>query len=288
MDAVWKIYQYFDDDRLRVVLFVLWCIAVLFVWKDAQSRRLRKYIVLPAILLVVLFLNPIVAPKLLQVSDTNQCLRFFWMIPAALFISNCRVKAVGMLRDKKWLLLVLLVALAGIMLYTDRFSKLRNQWQRTTDNWYKVPPVVIELCDRIMQDGAGLEKRAIFPLPLSLWVRQYQPGIDLLYSWSKDGTLTPEQKELFYRFRPEEEAKEQKEEYDGTPVDLDRAGELAAELAYNYIILPADHDYTGALESSGYREIARVNTDVDVIYSTYDEEYILYRLQAVSGEVAQR
>lgn len=288
MDAIKEFCQYFDDDRLRVLLFLLSCAAVLFWWKDDQASRLRRFVVWPAVLLVLLFLNPVVAPRLLQASDTNQSLRFFWMIPVTLLISVCIVKAAGTLRNRKWLLLAVPVALVGVLVYTHRFERLRGEWQRTTENWYKVPPVVIELCDRIMEDDAGLEKTAVFPLPLSLWVRQYQPGIDTLYSWSKDTTYSPEQKELFFRFRPEEEAKYYKEEYDGTPVDLEQAGALAAELQYNYIVLPADNDYTGTLEACGYEEIDRVNTDKDVIYNSYDEEYILYRLQKTPEEVTQK
>lgn len=284
MEAIREIYQYFDDDRLRILLFVLCCVIVLFIWKDEQSRQLRRFIVLPAILLVVLFLNPLVAPRILQASDTNQSLRFFWMIPATLFIAICIVKVVHSLRCKKWLLLVVPMALAGILVYTGRFQRLRGEWQKSTENWYKVPPVVVELCDYIMEDDENQEKRAIFPLPLSLWVRQYQPGIQLLYSWSKDTTYTPEQKELFFRFRPDEEAKYYKEEYDGTPVDLEMAGGLAAELQYDYIVLPAKNNYTGSLEACGYQEIWRVNTEKDVVYNSYDEEYILYRLQNSSEE----
>lgn len=287
MSASWEIYQYFDDDRLRVLLFLLSCAAVLFWWKDNQASRLRRFIVWPAVLLILLFLNPVVAPRLLQASDTNQSLRFFWMIPVTLLISVCIVKAAGTLRNRKWLLLAVPVALVGVLVYTHRFERLRGERQKTTENWYKVPPVVVDLCDQIMEDDADLDKTAIFPLPLSLWVRQYQPGICTLYSWSKDTTYTPEQEELFFRFRPDEEAKYYKEEYDGAPVDLGEAGKLAAELQYNYIVLAEENDYTGNLEDCGYEEIYRANVGKDV-YTTYDKEYILYRLKEPRGEAEQK
>lgn len=286
MSAVWETCQYFGDDRLRVVLFVISCIAVLFVRRENWSRRVRRFIIWPAFLLLVVFLNPTVAAKILKESDANQSVRFFWIIPVVLLISICTVKLAGALRSKRWLLAVPIILL-GILLYTDRFQKLRSNWQPTTANWYKIPPVVLELSNRIMEDDANLEKRAIFPFKLSLWVRQYQPEIELLYSWQKDATYTPEQRELFFLFRPEEEAKANGEEYDGTPVNLVKAGQLAAELEYNYIVIPVENEYIGTLESCGYREIYRANPDAEVTAGPYEAAYILYRRENPAEEVGQ-
>ena len=286
MSAVWEACQYFGGDRLRVVLFVISCIAVLFVWRGRWSRRVRCFIIWPSFLLLVVFLNPTVAAKILKESDANQSVRFFWIIPVVLLISICTVKAAGALRSKRWLLAVPIILL-GILLYTDRFQKLRSNWQPNTANWYKIPPVILELSDRIMEDDAYLEKRAIFPFKLSLWVRQYQPGIELLYSWQEDATYTVEQRKLLFLFRPEEEAKANGEEYDGTPVNLVKAGRLAAELEYNYIVIPVENDYIGTLESCGYREIYRANPDAEVTASPYEAAYILYRLENPAGEVGR-
>lgn len=286
MSAVWETCQCFGDDRLRVVLFVISCIAVLFVWRGNWSRRVRCFIIWPSFLLLVVFLNPTVAAKIQKESDANQSVRFFWIIPVVLLISICTVKAVGVLRRKRWLLAVPIILL-GILLYTDRFQKLRSNWEPTTANWYKIPPVILELSDRIMEDDVNLEKRAIFPFKLSLWVRQYQPGIELLYSWQEDATYTPEQRELFFLFRPEEEAKANGEEYDGTPVNLVKAGRLAAELEYNYIVIPVENEYIGTLESCGYQEIYRVNPDAEVTAGPYEAAYILYRLENPAGEVGR-
>lgn len=286
MSAVWEACQYFGGDRLRVVLFVISCIAVLFVWRGHWSRRVRCFIIWPSFLLLVVFLNPTVAAKIQKESDANQSVRFFWIIPIVLLISICTAKAVGALRSKRWLLAVPILLL-GILLYTDRFQKLRSNWQPTTANWYKIPPVVLKLSDRIMEDDTNLEKRAIVPLPLSLWVRQYQPGIELLYSWQEDATFTPEQRNLFFLFRPEEEAKANGEEYDSTPVNLVKAGRLAAELEYNYIVIPVENEYIGTLESCGYREIYRVDSDAVVTAGPYEAAYILYRLENPAGEVGR-
>lgn len=286
MSAVWETCQYFDDDRLQVVLFAISCIAVLFLWKGDWSRRVRRFIIWPAFLLLAVFLNPTVAAKILKESDANQAVRFFWIIPVVLLISICTVKAAGALRNKKWILTVP-IALLGVLLYTNRFQRLRSQWQPEMENWYKIPSMVVELCDYIMEDDTNLEKRAIFPLPLSLWVRQYQPGIELLYSWQEDATYIPEQRKLFFLFRPEEEAKANGEENDGTPVNLVKAGRLAAELEYNYIVIPAENEYIGTLESCGYREIYRVNPDAEVTASPYEAAYILYRLENPAGEVGR-
>lgn len=287
MNAILEIYQYFDQDRLRVILFVLSCIAILFFWKDTQGQRLRRFIVLPALLLLILFLNPIVAPQLGQAAEIAQSLRFFWIIPVTLLISICVVQTIDRLPHKKVLLLLVPAAVGGLLWYSDSFEKLRGQWNGQAENWYKVPNVVVELCDKIMEDDADMEKRAIFPFPLSLWVRQYQPAIQTLYVSSWDNSFTKEQYELFFSFRPEEDAKYHKREYLGTPTYLEDVARQAIEQNYTYIVLPSESDqYEGNLLDYGYEEIDRVNTDNTERYTAYQQEYVLYRMNTDTGEEA--
>ena len=101
MVATCKYIEYFDADRLRLILFLVSCIAVLFFWKDRQGQKLRRYIVLPSIALLALFLNPLVATKLQAVSDGAQSLRFFWMIPTTLLIAILIVRILAALPKKR-------------------------------------------------------------------------------------------------------------------------------------------------------------------------------------------
>ena len=282
-DFIWQNLQNYMGDSKTWYLFPLTLVLILF----ARKKEYRVLGIYPYLLFFVTVCNPYLITfmgNLIGLSDRYY--RFFWIIPIVLLISICTAKAVGALRSKRWLLAVPILLL-GILLYTDRFQKLRSNWQPTTANWYKIPPVVLKLSDRIMEDDTNLEKRAIVPLPLSLWVRQYQPGIELLYSWQEDATFTPEQRNLFFLFRPEEEAKANGEEYDSTPVNLVKAGRLAAELEYNYIVIPVENEYIGTLESCGYREIYRVDSDAEVTAGPYEAAYILYRLENPAGEVGR-
>lgn len=192
MDATCKYIEYFDTDRLRLILFLVSCIAVLFFWKDCQEKKLRRYIVLPSIVLLAVFLNPFVASKLQDGSDGAQSLRFFWIIPTTLLVAILVVRIFAALPKKRVLILLIPAAMMFVFQYADGLERIRGQWNGQAENWYKVPNSVVELCNQIMEDDAGVDKRAIFPLPLSLWVRQYQPGIQTLYAWSWDSsTFTP-------------------------------------------------------------------------------------------------
>lgn len=279
MDATCKFIEYFDSDRLRLILFLVSCIAVLFFWKDRQGQKLRRYVVLPSIALLTLFLNPLVATKLQAVSDGAQSLRFFWMIPTTLLVAILIVRILVVLPKKKALILLIPAAMVFAYWYSDGLERIRGQWNGRAENWYKVPNSVVELCDQIMEDNAGVDKRAIFPLPLSLWVRQYQPGIQILYAWSWDSsTFTPERYDLYFSCRPQEACRYYGTEYLGTPVYLKDVATKAIQQNYPYIVLPAQQDgYEGDLKDYGYEEIGRVNTDLTKRDTSYDQEYVLYR-----------
>lgn len=289
MDATYKFIEYFDADRLRLILFLIGCIATLFFWKDRQGKKLRRYIVLPSIVLLAVFLNPFVASKLQDGSDGAQSLRFFWIIPTTLLVAILVVRMFAALPKKRVLVLLIPAAMIFVFRYADGLERIRGQWNGQAENWYKVPNLVVELCDQIMEDDAGVDKRAIFPLPLSLWVRQYQPGIQTLYAWSWDSsTFTPERYDLYFTCRPQEACRYYGTEYLGTPVYLKDVATKAIQQNYPYIILPAQQDgYEGDLRDYGYEEIFRVNTNLTKRDTTYDQEYVLYRTTLTAGtEVA--
>ena len=127
MDATCKYIEYFDADRLRLILFLVACIEALFFWKDRQGQKLRRYIVLPSIALLALFLNPFVASKLQDGSEGAQSLRFFWMIPTTLLVAILIVRLLAALPKKKVLILLIPAAMVLVYQYADGLEKIRGQ-----------------------------------------------------------------------------------------------------------------------------------------------------------------
>lgn len=270
MVSMRSLLAYFWVDRPRVIYFVLCCgLVLLLAWKrrDAVSVRLRRYIVLPSAVLLVLLLNPVVAHFLVTKYEETRSLRFFWLIPVSLLMAAASVLLVDWFRPRALKIAAAIVLPLGVLATVNQFHSLRNTWQNHTTNWYKVPDVVIELADTIMQDDAGVEKKAFFPTPLNLWVRQYCPGIEMPYAWSK----------VNGDFEPAQQIYDTVEKAEGA-VDLDQLAYWAAEGGYHYLVLAADGDYTGSVTAHGFAEIYRIDVDPVKDTNSYDKEYVLYRL----------
>ena len=263
-----SLLAYFWVDKPRVIYFVFCCALVLVLaWKrrDALSRGLRRYIVLPSVLLLVLLLNPVVAHLLVTRYEETRSLRFFWLVPITLLLAVVTVLLVDWLPRRRQKVLAAVAVPVALLAFSDGFSHLRVTWQNRFTNWYKVPEVVIQLDDWIVSDDAGLEKTAVFPTPVNLWVRQYRPEIVLPYEWNKVNKQSEEAKMLYEVIEEAEDA-----------VDLEEVNHWAVAGGYNYIVLDSGKTYTGILPD--YEEVYRVDVDPAQDTNDYDREYILYRL----------
>lgn len=271
MVSVRSLFAYFWKDQPRVLYFVFCCCLVLLLayWKRNQlALQLKNKIVFPAILLIVVFGNPVSAHILVTKVMETQSLRFFWLIPVSLFLATATVMIVDFI-PKRWLKIVVAIVVIPILLFSGRGLKiLRLNWQNNTPNWYKIPPVVIDLCDYILADDTYSEKSVACCFPLNLWVRQYTSEIYLPFSWSGG-----ENHDLMKAMELQE----------GKAIDLNLVGRLSAKKSYSYIVLPREQDYFGSLESYGYREIYSIDINPESDENVYDREYVLFRLEERSG-----
>lgn len=237
----------------------------LAAWKRNETAfQLKNKIVLPGLLILIVFGNPVSAHVLVTRAVETQSLRFFWLIPISLFLAAATIMLLDLIPHRV-MKSVLAIVIIPILLWSGRgLQIIRKNWQYDTPNWYKIPPVVIDLCDYIMQDETCSEKSVAFCFPLNLWVRQYEPEIYLPFAWSGG-----ENRELMYAMQVP----------DGETMDLDKVARLASEKQYNYIVIPREGDFQGNLESGGYLEIYAVDVNLDSDDDQYDREYVLYRLE---------
>lgn len=270
MVSIRSLLAYFWVDRPRVIYFLLCCCIVLFLaWKrrDIFSVRMRRYLVLPSVVLLVLLLNPVVAHFLVTKYEETRSLRFFWLIPVTLLMAAASVLLVDLFPKRGLRVLAAVILPLGVLATVNQFHNLRNTWQNHTTNWYKIPDVVIELSDAIVQDDAGVEKKAFFPTPLNLWVRQYRPEIEMPYAWAKVNADSEAAKQIYNIVEKAEDA-----------VDLDQLAYWAAEGGYHYLVLASDGDYIGSVTAHGFEEICCIDVDPVKDTNSYDKEYVLYRL----------
>lgn len=263
-----SLLAYFWVDKPRVIYFVLCCLVVLVLaWKrrDILSRELQRYIVLPSAVLLVVLLNPVVAHLLVTGYEETRSLRFFWLVPVTLLLAAVTVLLVDWLPRRGVKVLAAVAVPLVLVVASGGFSRLRDTWQNRFTNWYKVPEVVIQLDDWILHDDSGLEKTAVFPTPVNLWVRQYCPEIELPYEWTKVNWEFDPAAELYWVI---EEA--------GDTVNLDEVNYWAVVGGYNYIVLDSAESYIGSLQD--YEEVYRVDVDPEQDTDYYDREYTIYRL----------
>lgn len=267
MVSMRSLFAYFWRDQPRVICFVLCCAAVLLLawWKrDALAVQLKNKIVLPAALLLVVFGNPVSARILVTQAEETQSLRFFWLIPVSLFLAVAAVLLLDRL-PRRWLKGVAAAAIVPVVLLGSRqFTALRANWQNDTPNWYKIPQVVVDLCDYILEDDTYTENRAAFVFPLNLWVRQYDSDIFLLFCWAGGENL---------------DLRDAMEMEEGEIVNLNRISYLAAEDDCQYLVIPAEGRYVGSLEKYGYTQVYAARGSLGEEVDDYDKEYLLYRLE---------
>lgn len=271
MVSMRSLFAYFWKDQPRVIYFVVCCCLVLWLAyrkKNKTAIGLKDWIVLPSLLLLAAFGNPVSAHILVTRAVETQSLRFFWLVPISLLLAAVTVMLLDFVPHRALKIIVALAILPVLFLSGRKLQILSKNWQYETPNWYKVPQVVVELCDYIMQDENCDEKSAAFCFPLNLWVRQYEPSIYLPFVWSGG-----ENHELMNAMQVP----------DGEVMDLDEVARLSSEKQYSYIVIPAEGKFRGSLESGGYQKIFSVDVNPASDEDKYDREYILYRLEERSG-----
>lgn len=268
MNSLKDILGYYGQNQVMAICFGCCCAVVLgWAWKTRAPAavRLSKLLVVPSVLLLVLLLNPVSAHFAIALFHDSQVQRFFWLVPMTLILAVCVVLFLGKIPGARRRAAVFVLVCCVVLLGGNGFPRLRATWQGRADNAYKVPPVVVELCDEILQDDAP-RKTAVLPMPLNLWVRQYCPQIALPFAWNS--------------VEPDDNAEDLYELYgenNGEAVDLTELARLAREGGYTYIVLPEQGLYTGELTGNGYTELCRVDAEPESDQTVYDGAYILYR-----------
>ena len=143
-----SIFAYFWKAPERVVFFVACCAVTWYlVWKykDKTAILLRNKIVIPASILIVLFLNPISTHFLVSRVEETQYLRFFWLIPVAILLAAVTVLAICRLRQRKAKVVVAAALSVLLLAFGGNFARLTITWENARPNWYKIPQSVIIL-----------------------------------------------------------------------------------------------------------------------------------------------
>lgn len=154
--------------------FVFLIFAVIaFVYLAVTCKELRGKFLFPIGLVIFCVVNPILYKF---VFSEIIYWRMFWMIPDAVVIAIAAVYVIKNIKDKFKVFFIVIIP-ACVMFFGTNVYK--NQEYKKTENYYKVPNDVIELCDIML--AIDDTPKCVMPVEFYLDARQYNGNIELLY-----------------------------------------------------------------------------------------------------------
>ncbi len=229
-------------------LIVSWfLIALIYLFIKEKRKPLRILFIYVPVILLLLFFNPLFAGIVYAAADAEVYYRILWLIPMTPVLAYSIVCIISELAGiKRWLfgvLSLILIMISGKYVYS-------NPYFHPAENMYHVPQAVVDICEAIEVEGR--EVRAIFPVELLQYVRQYSPVVCMPYGRDIIVSKWIVHNELYDVM--------ESEEIDAQAI---AAGCRAQEVVY--IVLPEDKKVKGNL------------ADYDFDYFASVDGYVIYK-----------
>lgn len=177
MVEIWQeilqLYKEYIGSGMVAALFLLSVVYLLFEEKE-QVKKVMLAVVPLAIM--ALFACPVFAWILARCLDEEIYYRFLWLLPMTVVIAYAGVKLILKLQGIRRM--VMLLAVCSVIMVCGDYV-YDNPYFSRAENPYHVPQTVADICDRIIVDGR--EVRAVFPLEMIQYVRQYTPYVCMPY-----------------------------------------------------------------------------------------------------------
>lgn len=233
---------------------ILYIICVFLI--GLSKKKYFSQIFFPMLLFIGITLNPIIYKIIGERFLSGVYWRVFWLFPIALTIAIVASEMISA-QNKCWKKIFLMVAMAGIIIYTGEpvISRANYDFPK---NEYQLADSTIQVCDAILADTNGRMTRAIVPYELLTQVRQYTSYIGLLYGRNVDGFISDiDGHELWaYDIMSSEE------------VDLDSLRIIALYKEVEYIVFDSTINMVSEdISVDGYKYIATV--DQYIIYKVF-------------------
>lgn len=182
-NIVEKFTNYYGDFKYFAVFIVALVLNIFFIKKkDKDARKIVVY--LPIIILLILF-NPIVYMIVKPFADSGRVYwRFFWLVPLAPTVAYAMVKIVYIKENKilnyilSGIFVILFFVFGNYMYQIHNFQKVGNIYKCPDDIFY---------CIQVMSEQEIENKKAMIPIAVVPWVRQYDANIATVYERSPGG-----------------------------------------------------------------------------------------------------
>ena len=238
-----NLLQEYMGTGLIVSMFL---ISLIYLWIVEKRKPVRILFIYVPVILLLVFFNPLFAKLVYRVADDEIYYRILWLLPMTIVTAFAIVDVFGKLEGVKkaafGVVSALVVMISGSFIYN-------NPYFERAENLYHVPQTVVDICDAIEVEGR--EVKAVFPLEMLQYVRQYSPVVCMPYGREILVDAWGQWNEI----------------YDVMEMEVVRAGwlvERCRKQSVVYIILPAEKEVKGSFEENGFEVFA--NIDNYVVY----------------------
>lgn len=173
LNDVMHLFQEYMGDGLIVIWFL---VALVYLLLTEKRKHVRIIFVYVPLILLVLFFNPLFAKIIYEFAGDEIYYRILWLIPVTVVIAFSVVEAWSRQQGIKKMVFgivsAVVIMISGSYIYS-------NPYFDRAENLYHVPQSVVDICDTIEVEGR--EVKAVFPLEMVQYVRQYSPTVCMPY-----------------------------------------------------------------------------------------------------------
>ncbi|MGN0399506.1 MAG: hypothetical protein ACI4EO_05190 [Blautia sp.] len=181
MKEIWDLTKYmWELYRGQGWYLSCFLVAVVFLFLKRKENKKAKFLSAYSVVMLFLFWCPVSAKLIMDYGIGRSVYwRVFWLLPIPLLIGWVLTSVVFSTKRKSIQILLLagslvLTAAGGTWIY-------REEVFQKTDNVYKIPQTVIPICQE-MRDYPQEERiKAAVADELLPYIRQYDPGIHMVY-----------------------------------------------------------------------------------------------------------
>lgn len=248
-------FQKFTENGIYLGLFFM---AVLYLMAEKKEQENRKLFCGYTIVFAVLYWFPITAYIIMKYCIGELVYwRMFWILPIWIVIAYVLVEWQWKIEKKSLQYLFFSIA-AGVLIFCGKPVYNSANFQKA-ENAYKIPQIVIELCDAIEADAkeAGIEEiKAVVPIEWITQIRQYDAAIGMPYGRNavKREKMNKRDTYIF-------------ETIVSSNYEWERFAQALKEEKCNYYICQANFEASKEIEKYGFKETTEIGS------------YKIYRLE---------
>lgn len=185
---VFKLFNDYYADGKFFVLFIIAIFINLALIKKEEKKQKTLLVYLPlTLILICLGICPIIIKIIDKFMAQGVYWRFFWMFPIAPVVAYAFVRLIKS-KEKNIAKIILSIGSIFIIVFSGKYMFSITNYQKV-GNVYKCPDDILNAI-MIMSSQEKEDKKAMIPISVVPWVRQYDATIAIEYDRSPGGTYS--------------------------------------------------------------------------------------------------